>query len=83
MLLLAALFVANVVNVLVGILSGEKPQDTGRLWLDVVLRLFVVGQLSFIGRILNYVGIDGWPRRVLYIAGAICIAMFLYHAFHD
>jgi len=82
LLALAAWFVACFVNALVGMLSGEKPQDTGRLWLDVFLRLFVVGQLSFAGRMLNYVGIDGWPRRLLYIAGVICILVFLYYTFH-
>jgi hypothetical protein len=82
LLLLAAWCVAHIVNALVGMLSGEKPQDTGRLWLDVFLRLFVVGQLSFAGRMLNYVGIDGWPRRLLYIAGVICILVFLYYTFH-
>jgi hypothetical protein len=73
---LVALFVAWLVNALVGVLSGEKPGDTGRLWLDVVLRIFALGRLSFVGRMLNYSG-GVWPRRILYAVGALAIVIFL------
>ena len=49
-----ALLAAWLVNVLVGLLSGERQEDTGRVWLDILLRVFGLGRLGFIGRMLNY-----------------------------
>ena len=51
---LAAFLVAWVVNGFVGMLSGERPRDTGRLWADIFLRLFAILELGLIGRVLNY-----------------------------
>src|SRR6266568_4325167 len=77
MFAVAAFLVAWVVNGLVGLLSGEKPRDTGRLWLDIFLRLFVVLEVGFIGRMLNYNGLDGLPRKVVLFVGLICALLLL------
>jgi len=77
MFAVAAFLVAWVVNGLVGLLSGERPRDTGRLWLDIFLRLFGVLELGFIGRILNYVGLGGLLRKVLLFIGLLCLLLFL------
>ena len=37
---LIALGIALAINVVISILSGEHPQDTGRVWLDIVLGEF-------------------------------------------
>ena len=78
-----ALLAAWIVNTLVGIMSGEKPGDTGRVWADLFLRIFGVGRLGVTGRILNYLGSDGWPRRVLYVAGTISILALLLESCRD
>jgi hypothetical protein len=77
-----ALLVAWVVNGLVGLLSGERPQDTGSLWLDIFSRFFAVLELGFIGRILSYVGLTGLPRRVVLFIGLVCLLSFLVKACH-
>ena len=77
-----AFLVAWVVNGLVGLLSGERPQDTGRLWLDVFMRMFAVLELGVIGRILNYVGLDGLPRKIVFFVGLLCLLLFLVGACH-
>jgi len=82
MFAVAAFLVAWVVNGLVGLLSGERPRDTGSLWLDIFLRLFAVLELGFIGRILNYVGLDGLPRKVVLFVGLLCVLLFLVRACH-
>jgi hypothetical protein len=77
-----AFLVAWVVNGFVGLLSGERPRDTGRLWLDIFLRFFAILELGFIGRILTYVGFQGWPRKLLLFVGLICVLWFLLRAGH-
>ena len=47
---LAAFLVAWVVNGLVGMMSGENPRDTGRLWVETFLRFFAVLELGSSGR---------------------------------
>ena len=78
----AAFLVAWVVNGLVGLLSSEKPEDTGSLWLDIFLRFFAVLELGVIGRMLNYVGLDGAPRKVIFLIGLVCVLLFLVRACH-
>jgi hypothetical protein len=78
----AAFLVAWVVNGLVGLLSGERPRDTGRLWLDIFLRFFAILELGFIGRMLSYLGFQGWPRKVVLFIGLLCILLFLLKACH-
>ena len=80
MFAVAAFLVAWVVNGLIGLLSGERPRDTGSLWLDVFLRLFAVLELGFVGRILNYVGLAGLPRKVVLFVGLLCVLLFLARA---
>lgn len=46
---LAALLGAWVVTVLVGMLSGERPHDTGKVWADVLLRLFALLEVGAMG----------------------------------
>lgn len=82
MFLVAAFLVAWVVNGLVGLLSGDRPRDTGSLWLDIFLRLFAVLELGFIGRILNCIGLDGLPRKVVLFVGLLCVLLFLVRACH-
>ena len=79
---LAAFLVAWVANGLVGLLSGEKPGDTGRLWVDVFLRMFAILELGFIGRILSHVGLNGWPRKVVLFIGLLGLLLFLLRAGH-
>src|SRR6266568_9192510 len=73
----AAFLVAWVVNGLVGLLSGERPRDTGSLWLDIFLRIFMVLELGVIGRVLNYCGFSGWPRKLVFFVGLLCVLLFL------
>lgn len=56
---------AFVVYLLVGVLSGERPKDTGRLWGDMFFRALAVMRLGTIGHILNHAGSTGWPQRIL------------------
>jgi len=79
----AAFLVAWVVNGLVGLLSGERPRDTGSLWLDIFLRIFMVLELGVIGRVLNYCGFSGWPRKLVFFVGLLCVLLFLARACHD
>lgn len=80
---LAAFLVAWVVNGLVGMMSGEKPGDTGRLWLDIFLRMFGILELGVIGRALNYLGLKGWPRKFVLFVGLLCLLLFLVRSCHD
>ena len=82
MFAVAAFLIAWVVNGIVGILMGERPRDTGQLWLDAFLRIFAVLELGFIGRILNYVGLNGLPRKIVLFVGLLCVLFFLGKAFH-
>ena len=82
MFAVGAFLIAWVVNGFIGLLSGERPGDTGRLWLDIFLRLFAVLELGFIGRILNYAGLDGLPRKVVLFAGLLCLLLFLVSSCH-
>lgn len=80
---LAAFLVAWVVSGLVGMMSGENPPDTGGLGAEVFLRLFAVLELGVIGRVLNYVGFTGWPRKLALFVGLLCVLLFLVRACHD
>jgi len=82
MFAVAAFLAAWVVNGLVGLLSGERPRDTGSLWLDMFLRIFAVLELGWIGRILNYVGLRGLPRKIVLFIGLLCVLVFLVRARH-
>lgn len=77
-----ALLVAWLVNGLVGLLSGERPRDTNRLGMEVFLRLFAVLELGIIGRILNYIGLDGLPRKIVLLVGLLGVLLFLLRTFH-
>ena len=77
-----AFLVAWVVNGFVGLLSGERPRDTGRLWLDIFLRFFSILELGFVGRMLSYVGFQGWPRKFVLFVGLICLLLFLLRSGH-
>lgn len=79
---LVAFLVAWVVNGFVGLLSGERPQDTGRLWADIFLRFFTILELGFIGRMLSYVGFKGWRRKSVLFIGLLCTLLFLLRACH-
>ena len=81
-LAVTAFLVAWVTNGLVGLLSGERPRDTGSLWLDTFLRMFAVLELGWIGRILNHVGLQGLPRKLVLFVGLLCVLMFLARACH-
>ena len=77
---LAAFLVAWIVNGLVGMMSGENPRDTGRLGVEVFLRLFTILELGFIGRALNYLGLTGWLRKLVLFIGLLCVLVFLVRA---
>ena len=79
----AAFLVAWVVNGLVGLMSGERPRDTGSLWADVFLRIFMVLELGVIGRVLNYWGLSGLPRKFVFFIGLLCVLLFLVRGCHD
>ena len=79
----AAFLVAWIVNSLVGLLSGERPRDTGSLWFDIFFRFFVILELGFIGRLLSYLGLTGWPRKAIIFIGMVCVLLFLVRACHD
>ncbi|HUR45459.1 MAG TPA: hypothetical protein VMZ27_06210 [Candidatus Saccharimonadales bacterium] len=79
---LAAFLVAWIVNGLVGILSGERPRDTGSLWLDTFLKFFTFLELGIFGRILNYCGFDRLPRKIILFIGLLCVLLFLLKACH-
>jgi hypothetical protein len=77
MFALAAFLVAWVANGAVGIITGEKPQDTSSLWFETFLRIFTVLELGWIGRLLNYVGLRGVPRKIVLFLGLFCVLVFL------
>jgi hypothetical protein len=64
-------------------MSGEKPGDTGRLWVEVFLRLFGVLELGVIGRVLNHIGIRGGIRKLVLFVGLLCVFLFVARACHD
>ena len=79
-----ALLAAWVVNALVGLMRGEHPKDTGRVWSDIVLRIFAAMEFGLAARILGYLATTGWPLRLLYWLGAIGIlAFFIRGCFRD
>jgi hypothetical protein len=80
---LAALLVAWVVNMLVNVLSGEKRDDTGSLWSDILLRLYAVKEFGIVARILNYTATHAWPLKVLYAMGVIGILALLVRVCRD
>ncbi len=82
-LAVAAFLVAWLVNGLVSLFSGERRRDTASLWADVFLRLFMVLELGLIGRVLNYCGLTGWPRKLVFFLGLLCVLLFLARACHD
>ena len=79
----AALLVAWVVNALVGLLSGDRPRDTGSLWFDIFFRFFAILELGLVGRALSYLGLTGWPRKAMVFVGMLCILLLLVRACHD
>ncbi len=68
-------------NFLVGLLRGEHPGDTGRVWLDTLLQLFSVWELGVVGRALNYVSAS-WARRIITVVGLFGLVTFLFQACH-
>ncbi len=76
----AAFIVAWFVNGLVGVLSGEKPRDTASLWAEVFVKLMLILELGLIGRLLNYCGLTGWPRKLVLFLGLLCVLIFLAHS---
>jgi hypothetical protein len=76
-----AFVVAWVVNSLIGLFSGERPGDTGSLWLDIFLRFFAILELGFIGRMLGYVGLNGRWRKWVLLIGLACLILFLISVF--
>lgn len=78
-----AFLAAWVVNSLIGLLSGERPGDTGRVWWEIFLKLFSLLELGFIGRILNSVGFDGLLRKRVLFIGLLCALFFLVKACHQ
>ena len=77
--LLVSFCAAWLVNALVGLMSGEKPGDTGRLWIDMFFRGLGTGLLGVFGRALNTFPTSGWARLALYVAGAIALLWLLVH----
>jgi hypothetical protein len=80
---LAAFLVAWVVNGLVEMMSGENPGATSRLGAEIFLRLFAILELGVIGRMLNYLGLTGWPRKLVLFVGLLCVLLFLARACRD
>jgi hypothetical protein len=78
----AAFLVAWMVNGIVGLLSGERPRDTGRLWVDALFGIFSILELGFVGRILNHLGINTLPRKFIIFVGLLCVLLFLMKACH-
>jgi hypothetical protein len=74
--------VAWVVNGLVGILSGERPRDTGSLWFDTFLKFFAVLELGLIGRLLSYLRFDRLPHKIILFIGLVCALLFLLRSCH-
>ena len=79
----AAFLAAWVVNAFVGLLSGERPRDTASLWFDIFFRFFAILELGLVGRVLNYLGLTGWPRKAVFFIGMVCLLLFLVRACYD
>jgi hypothetical protein len=75
-----ALVAAWFVNFLVGLLRGEHPGDTCSVWCDILLRMFALGELGVLGRVLNYINAS-WARRILAIVGFIALVIFVIEVF--
>lgn len=80
LLAVAALLIAWIGNALVGMLSGEKPQDTPSLWRDVFLQLFVIEEFGVIGRVLNYLGLTTRARRIVFFITLLCFIIGLFRS---
>lgn len=72
-----AFVVTWLVNILVSVLSGEKRQGNADVWAEVFSRMFLVSELAAIGRVLNQMGIAGWPRQAAVIGGVLCLLLVL------
>ena len=67
---------AGAVNIFVGVLSGERPRDTGRVWRDLFLGVFGLFELGYLGRMLN-ASSTRWARKLLYLAGLAFLIFWL------
>ena len=76
---LVTLIGAWLVNFLVGLLSGQHSGDTKSVWWDMLLRVFALGELGFMGRILNYINAS-WARRILAVVGFIALIIAIVQA---
>ena len=74
---IAAFLIAWIVNGVVGMLMGEKPQDTTSLWRDVFLRFITIEELGALGRLLNYCGSTTRTSKIVFFIGLLCVLMFL------
>ena len=74
-----ALVAAWFVNLLVGLLRGEHPGDTRSVWWDILLRMFALGEVGVLGRVLNYINAS-WARRILAVVGFIALVIFIFEA---
>lgn len=77
MFAVASFLVAWIANGIVGLLSGEHPRDTGRLWLDTFLGVLAILELGWIGRILSGAGLHGLTRKWVLFLGLLCVLLFL------
>ena len=74
-----ALIGAWFVNFLMGLLRGERSGDTGRVWWDILLRMFAIGELGVLGHVLNYINAS-WARRIITVVGFTALVMYLFQA---
>ena len=70
---LAAVVVAWVVNSIVAMMSGDRPDEmTGEAG-DIFLRVLAVLELGFLGRLLDQATGTPWVRRLLYCGALIFV----------
>lgn len=63
--------VAWLVNSLISMMSGERPDDLRHDALDIFLRVLGGWELGVFGRILIALGENQWVRRILYLASVV------------
>ncbi|HXI50510.1 MAG TPA: hypothetical protein VNH84_03380 [Candidatus Saccharimonadales bacterium] len=61
------------VNALIGVMSGEHPKDTGRQFVDTLLRLFGIAELGVVGFVLDHFRQHRWIRWLFFGAAILFV----------
>ena len=65
------------INALMGLLSGDRPEDTRSVFLEMFLRVLGVLEFGFLGRLLDATGSARWVRWFIYFGAALFLVRVL------